>query len=219
MANTIYAAFADPDRAERAVGALLDHGVRPEDISVVRNHPGETISASIPPPPVTTSEGTVVSTPTSGTYAPPVTARDEDLNDIETSAKKGISITSPADAGAGAIKGTAWGAGLGVLAAIAAVTVPGFGIVLGGGALATALGAVAASAGAGAVAGAVTGYLKDQGVDEKNALHYEETIGSGGALVAVSVPSGGIDEMRVNEILTKYGATGVNSYATRGYVA
>ena len=35
MGNTIYAAFADPSQAEKATGALLDHGVRPEDISVV----------------------------------------------------------------------------------------------------------------------------------------------------------------------------------------
>ena len=35
MAETIYAAFADPARAESAAGALLDHGVAASDISLV----------------------------------------------------------------------------------------------------------------------------------------------------------------------------------------
>jgi len=38
MGNTIYASFIDASLAEKAAGALLDHGVRAEDISVVRGH-------------------------------------------------------------------------------------------------------------------------------------------------------------------------------------
>src|SRR5690348_13200169 len=34
--STIYATFADCDHAEKAVGALLDYGVRAEDVSLVR---------------------------------------------------------------------------------------------------------------------------------------------------------------------------------------
>lgn len=204
MAHTIYAAFANSSDAERAAGALLDHGVQAHDLSVVRAN-GETEGAHV----YEHSHGTLTEHPQSVDAS----------GDIETSAKQGISTTSPSDAGAGAMKGTAWGAGLGALAALAALTVPGVGIVLGGGALAAGLGAVAASAGAGAVAGAVTGYLKDQGVDEHVAHHYESAIGTGGALLAIAVPSGEVDEPRVREVLEKYGATQINSYAARGYVA
>jgi hypothetical protein len=35
MAETVFAAFADANRAEQAAGALLDRGAKPEDISVV----------------------------------------------------------------------------------------------------------------------------------------------------------------------------------------
>jgi uncharacterized membrane protein len=226
MGNTIYAAFADPNQAEKAAGALLDHGVRPEDISVVRSHGNETH--------VTTSQGTVDPNPgviggMAGVIDPTPNVvyeaeRHPDVitdtsGDVEASAKQGISTTTAADAGAGAVKGTAWGAGLGAIAVLASLIVPGVGLVLGGGALAAGLGAVAASAGAGAVAGAVTGYLKDQGVDEHVAHHYETTIGAGGALIAITVPSGDVSEEEARAIVDKYDATHVNAYATKSYLA
>src|SRR3712207_1830634 len=46
MSTTIYATFLDATNAERAAGALLDYGVRPEDVSVVRK---DVESASNPP--------------------------------------------------------------------------------------------------------------------------------------------------------------------------
>jgi uncharacterized membrane protein len=233
MGNTIYAAFADAEHAEKAAGALLDHGVRPEDLSVVRANSGEatvTTGQGVPTPVPGAIGGTagVVDTDYQGldygnaaqrTSLDPHPDAVDASGDVEASAKQGISTTTAADAGAGAVKGTAWGAGLGALAALASLVVPGVGLVVGGGALAAGLGAVAATAGAGALAGAVTGYLKDQGVDEHVARHYESTIGAGGALLAVTLPSGGIDEARAQEVLGKYGASNVNSYATRGYVA
>jgi hypothetical protein len=227
MGNTIYAAFADPGQAEKAAGALLDHGVRPEDLSVVRSHSGE--------PHITTAQGTIDPLPGAVAGTPGVIDPVGDIDyatrdrhpdvitdtsgDVEASAKQGISTTTAADAGAGAIKGTAWGAGLGAIAVLASLIVPGVGLVLGGGALAAGLGAVAASAGAGAVAGAVTGYLKDQGVDEHVAHHYETTIGAGGALIAVTVPSGEVSEEEARSVIDKYGATQVNAYASKTYLA
>lgn len=38
MSKTIYATFQDAASAERAVGALLDHGARKEDVSVISSH-------------------------------------------------------------------------------------------------------------------------------------------------------------------------------------
>lgn len=200
MSHTIYAAFADSEHAERASGALLDHGVRAEDLSIVRGNREQVLTAD---------DGTPIST----------TQSFDDAGDIESQAKNGISTTSAADAGAGALVGAGWGAGIGAIAALTSLVVPGFGLVIGGGALAAALGAFAASTGAGAVAGAVTGYLKDQGVDEDTAAHYERTIGEGGALIAITLPSGNVDELKAREILNKYGAANVNSFAARGYVS
>lgn len=227
MGNTIYAAFADPSQAEKAAGALLDHGVRPEDLSVVRSHADAAhltaTQGTIDPLPGTMAGTTGVIDPVpdvdyaNGTRHPDVIT--DTSGDVEASAKQGISTTTAADAGAGAVKGTAWGAGLGAVAVLASLIVPGVGLVLGGGALAAGLGAVAASAGAGAVAGAVTGFLKDQGVDEHVAHHYESTIGAGGALLAITVPSGEVSEEEARSVVDKYGATQVNAYATRGYVA
>lgn len=41
MATTLYGTFADIENAERAVGAMMDYGVKQEDISLVKNHQGE----------------------------------------------------------------------------------------------------------------------------------------------------------------------------------
>jgi uncharacterized membrane protein len=181
MARTIYASFEDKDHAEKAVGALLDHGARDEDISLVRK-----------------------------------AREDEREEDYDLSAKSGISTTTGADAGSGAAKGAGVGLGVGILAALTAVFLPGIGLVLGGGALAAALGGVAATTAGGAIVGAVTGYLKDQGVDEDMAQAYGETIDRGGALIAIQVPSGDLDEARAEQVLAKYEAGNVRGYDTRG---
>jgi hypothetical protein len=136
-------------------------------------------------------------------------ARDpyEDLpEEIDRAAKSGISTTTAGDAGIGAIKGAEWGAGIGVLAAVASLAIPGVGLVVGGGALAYAVGAALATAGAGAIAGGVTGFLKDQGVEDHIAASYSDEVRNGGALVAVEYPSGPVGEYQIREILEKYGA-------------
>jgi hypothetical protein len=223
MSNTLYATFSNPEAAEKAAGALLDHGVRPEDLSVVRkHHDGFTPVTS---PTATASDvlltsGSPIEPGVTGSIygTEPVVARREE-SDIEDVAKHGITTTTAGDAGAGAVKGSLVGAGIGAIAVLAALIVPGVGIVLGAGALASALGGVIASAGAGAAAGAIVGYLKDMGVDDQLATEYGETIEEGGAILAVSVPSGEVDEAEVSAVLNKYAATNVNRYESRTYVA
>jgi hypothetical protein len=293
MGNTIYASFTDSALAEKAAGALLDYGVRAEDISVIRGnqdientsseyqgtspvpvneqawtgenrnveanrigYSGAAFDSLSTPPDVTPSareiayeskaygdaatltgfegdgfqanvyptdreiENRDAMTSTAVGHDPNNWPREDRQpgDDIERAAKTGISTTTAADAGAGALKGAGWGAGIGIIAAIASLAVPGFGLVLGAGALATAIGAAAATTGAGAVAGAVTGYLKDQGMEEHVAASYENNIRNGGALIAVTFPSGNLQEAQIREVLEKYGAIGVNQYS-RGYVA
>jgi len=139
---------------------------------------------------------------------------DETANTYTTedSGKTGLSTTTGADAGVGAAKGAGIGLGLGVLAGLAVLAVPGFGLVLGGGALAAAIGAAGAATAAGAVAGGVTGYLKDQGLPEDSVRTYIDHLHTGGSLLAVTLPSGGVDVVSAEEIVSKYDGADVNVY-------
>jgi len=252
MSNTLYAAFTDATFAEKAAGALLDHGVRAEDLSLVqhesRYNMPTTVAEDTGVTPRVEGEmtGAMSDSPAvvgAGTYetARPIdsetymeeddfaTARNQADYDRETnmvdkdkpkdtlhaekSAKHGISTTTGADAGSAAITGGAWGLGVGAVAALASMLIPGVGIIVGGGALATAIAGLVATTGAGAAVGAVTGYLKDQGVEEHVAMKYGETVEGGGAILAVHVPSGNVDEPLARQMLEKYGAMNVNTYA------
>ena len=276
----LYASFADAAMAEKAAGALLDFGVRQEDISLVANDqygqtresyttqttdpnlaagatgaygtegtaagydtPGSAAGRNVAvyDNPATPGIGTagigtaglgtaglgsagmgttgmgmgLGSTPVTGDMNPldqggPDSAASQ--GDVETAAKHGISTTTPEDAGEGAVKGTGIGLGVGILASLAALTIPGVGLVLGGGALAAALGATALTAGAGAIAGGATGYLKEQGIPADAAERYHGTVTGGGAVLSLSIPSGKVDQGTAEQILAKYGAADVNAY-------
>ena len=220
--NTIYASFRDPELAEKAAGALLDFGMDANDISLLHHQAvgarrvGSTYGVDdyVEPTGVPSVQGSAE-----------VNERNfkdiEDCDKADLDAKSGISTTTPADAGVGAAKGAAVGLGVGAIAALASLMIPGIGLVVGGGALAIALAGAAGATGAGAVAGAVTGYLKDQGVEEHIATEFANTVQSGGTMFAVQVPSGKVDEAQARSILDKYGAENVHSYVStgRGYVA
>jgi hypothetical protein len=183
MRNSVYASFDDPSAARNAMGALLDHGARAEDISLVM--PDKYVD------------------------------RDDDddtetATDNERSAETGITTTTGDDAASGAAKGAGIGLGVGAVAAIVSVLVPGIGLVIGGGALATALAGAAATTAAGAIAGGVTGYLKDQGVPDEYATKFSETYARGGAILTISVPSGDVDSATAEGVLAKYGHANVN---------
>ena len=281
----LYASFADASLAEKAAGALLDYGVRQEDISLVAHdeygRTRESYTSQTAGGAANAGDAAVDATQSAGNrlgqagdrMAGAVTgafgaegtaagydaaaaeradradvragmAGNEDIvhgrnvgvydntnttgdlnpldqggpdsaasqGDTATAAKHGISTTTPEDAGAGAVKGTGIGLGVGILASLAALTIPGVGLVLGGGALAAALGATALTAGAGAIAGGTTGYLKDQGVPADAAEHYHGTVQAGGAVLSVNVPSGSVDQATAESVLSKYGAANVNAY-------
>lgn len=237
MPQTIYGTFADPANAERAAGALLDYGVKAEDLSVVANAEyrfkrltahdigprdqgrlgGEAGSAVLSAPPAPTAAGTTG--PEFRTQNVPADSRPIDIDEserIENAAKRGISVTTGQDAAAGAAKGAGIGLGVGVLAGIAALAVPGIGTVAGTGLLASAIGtaiagAVGTTAG-GAIAGGVAGYLKDQGVEGSVADRYNQTVIGGGALLAVSLPSNNVDVATGQALLEKYGASNITNF-------
>ncbi len=257
MAQTIYASFTDVDQAERAAGALLDHGVSKEDISLVAQASGtrrfqeQEVGVSNPEQAYAIAgEGSFATSPFNapndlniGAYPDPArpstigglpigdsteydssrTDRYADNNlgepnyhkdhsQAEAIAKSGITTTTPEDAGVGALKGTGIGLGIGILAGLAALVVPGVGLVVGAGALAGALGVAASTTVAGAAVGGLVGYLKDQGVPESDAQRFHHAVGSGGALLAVSIPSNGVDLQETEVLLNKYGAADISSY-------
>ncbi len=185
MTNT-YATFTDPHMAEKAGGALMDFGVKAGHISIVF------------------PEG-FVSSYHHEDNSESHQAHRADGHDAEHAAKSGITTTTVGDAAKGSVKGAEVGLAAGALAALAAVFIPGVGLVLGGGALAIALGGVAGSTVAGAVAGGVTGYLKDQGVPADATEAYVSVLGSGGAVVTVTPTDEIIDGPAVEGILIKYG--------------
>jgi hypothetical protein len=294
MRSTIFASFVDNAAAEKAAGALLDHGLSNDDISIVAQRDGDIQVAKSEPPrveynetnteyrdpvdpslaettgtsyghaivndmgrPTTAQEAfslpgdvaygatmaggiesndpmthyrggerpyddddgapTLKNEPTFGqvqqTTPPPVpvehTSTAEEREDV--TAKHGISTTTAADAGEGAVKGAAIGLGVGIAAALAAVFLPGIGLVVGGGAMAAALAGAAGTVGAGAIAGGVTGYLKDQGVPEESLTVYRDAYEHGGAVLGVHVPP---EQNRadVEAILAKYGAQNIEMY-------
>lgn len=194
--NVLHAAFYTDEGASRAVGALIDHGVEPEDISVIAQELPETWREHM--------------------------ERDADekstSEEIEDRSESGITITTGADAAAGAKKGAGVGLGVGVLAGIAALAVPGVGIVLGGTAVAlAAAGAVGATA-AGALAGGALGYLKDQGVDEETATVLHGRYQEGSIIVSVNTPSSDVSEGDISAVLNKYLAEDSEVAEERGVV-
>jgi hypothetical protein len=204
MTNTIYASFPDVWTAERAAGALIDHGIRAQDISFIANESYSDANRSV----VTPSDTAVVYNDATDVAA------IKETNEAESAAKHGISTTTAADVAAGAAKGVGVGAGVGVLAAVASLFVPGIGWVLGGGALAAALIGAAATTAAGAAAGGMYGYLRDQGLPDAAITSYTSTLMEGGAIMAVNCPSNDIDQGTIQGILAKYEATNVNHYGT-----
>lgn len=109
----------------------------------------------------------------------------------------------------GAVSGVVGGGILGGIAgwliAVGAITIPGVGPVLAGGALASALGVTAgtaaAGAGIGAAAGGVTGALIGLGIPEKDADFYEKGFREGGVIVTVRARN----IVRAIEILRSHG--------------
>lgn len=174
--QNLHASFQDYKMAEKAVGALLDHGVPKENITMVGPADGE---------------------------------------DHQKHAEHGVTTTTGADAAAGAAKGAGAGLVAGAIGLLASLFIPGFGIVTGGGALATALATAAGTTAAGAVAGSVAGFLQDQGVDEMAAQDFEKAIKNGGALVQVMTPAKDVPTGQIQELLTKYGATKFAGVAPR----
>ena len=219
MSRTVFAVFLQPDDAERAIGALEDHGFSRDRISVATMEQSaeeaqrEEAQEPLRPEdefmevqvedPSTPSDMNAVTDARLGGFA-------SDDSVIENEGKYGLTTTTPADAARGAAEGGVIGLGLGVLAGAAALLVPGVGPVLAAGPLWVALGGVLGTTAAGAVAGGVTGYLVDQGVAPATAESYASAIGAGSVVVTVHAEDRTANEAAA--ILGKYGGTSVAAH-------
>ena len=182
------ALFDNRDDAKRAIHALRDHGIPEDRISVL----------------ALANDG-------SGR------ASDMDVSDRISAPGKdeSISTTTPADAAKGAAEGAFIGAGLGLLAALSSIFVPGFGLVAAGGALATALGGAAAATAGGMAAGGVTGYLVDMGMDQQAAHETNEAVQRGGILVTVHpLDNTATDTSDIETLFAKYNGRPANAAAS-----
>ncbi|MGI4788473.1 MAG: hypothetical protein ACRYFS_06430 [Janthinobacterium lividum] len=218
--QTIYALFQNVADAERAIGALRDHGVPAENIGVANRQAAEQDETARVRDGYTrlTEDGTT----SAATYAPqagtapaaaiastitPRSAVDTPEN-VDSTGKLGLTTTTPQDAAAGAAVGSGVGLLAGILAAAAAITIPGVGLVLGGGILAGAFGVAAATTAAGAAVGGVTGYLRDMGMPEQAAANVSDRLREGDYLLTASVDPTRYDEIK--QVLLKYNAAGVD---------
>ena len=174
----IIALFDNHERAVKAGGALLDHGIDADRFDLVG---GERLRDR---------------------FRSHLEAKE--LDKKQSKIEHGVTTTTKADAKEGAKKGGTAGIALGAIGGLASLFIPGYGIVVGSGALATAIGTAIGAGAAGVVAGGVTGYLKDMGVDGKVAEDYDETVKKGGAIISVEYPTDGLHESQIREILNKY---------------
>jgi|GEM_PF-1436704 len=223
--QTLYALFQTVSDSERAIGALVDHGIPADHIGIIARRPAEQLESErvrnvytrISETDVNSLDepvATYVSRPEaippaalSSTITPTSTVDTPD--NVETVGKQGITTTTPEDAAAGAAVGTGVGLVTGLLAAAAALMVPGVGLILGGGALAAAIGAAVATTAAGAAVGGVTGYLRDMGMPEQAAERVADRLREGDYLISVEVETTRYDE--IHQLLLKYNAAGIDT--------
>lgn len=103
--------------------------------------------------------------------------------------------------GSATASGAVIGAGFGLLAGLAAVTIPGIGVV-------AALGPIIAGGVVGAVAGGLVGSLVDAGVREEDARCYTEGVRRGGTLVSLMARD--TDAARAVEVINRHNPVDLN---------
>src|SRR5258705_9650395 len=113
---------------------------------------------------------------------------------------------APEGATAGATSGAVIGGGLGWLAGIGALAIPGLGPFIAAGPIVAAL----AGAGAGGVVGGFTGALVGMGIPEYEAKRYEGRIKEGGILLSVHADDSEWTK-KAKEILERTGAQDISS--------
>ncbi len=118
---------------------------------------------------------------------------------------------APEGTATGATSGAVIGGGLGWLAGIGALAIPGLGPLIAAGPIVAAL----AGAGAGGVLGGLTGALVGMGIPEYEAKRYEGRVKEGGILLSVHCDDSNWTK-RAKETLERTGADDVSSTGEAG---
>src|SRR6185295_15180361 len=111
---------------------------------------------------------------------------------------------APEGTATGATSGAVIGGGLGWLAGIGALAIPGLGPLIAAGPIVAAL----AGAGAGGVVGGITGALVGMGIPEYEAKRYEGRVKDGGILLSVHTDDSDWAD-RAKKVLERTGATDI----------
>ena len=132
-----------------------------------------------------------------------VIGRDEDRTTVSDGTGEVLDDDAVGDTAGGALAG----AGIGAILGVAALAIPGVGPLAAAGAIASS--AIPGAAGIGArsarLAGGLTGFLKDHGVDDDDAEYYDGRINDGGIFVSADVGEGDVDAETAREILMRNG--------------
>jgi hypothetical protein len=123
-------------------------------------------------------------------------------NEYLEDAKKGETGTAEAT-----VTGARFGGGIGILASLAALAIPGVGPIIAGGAMATVL----TGLGIGAAAGGLLGAFKNLGISHQEAGLYEEAVRRGKVFIAVHVNEE--MEAQVSQVMEEHGAQDIHREA------
>jgi len=178
MQEHIHATFTHAEDAEQAAGILLENGVRAEDLTLIKHHPM-----------VEEAETEIA----------------EHESNASHEAEQHTTLIFGGGVETGAVRGAKWGIGIGAVAALATILIPGVGLVIGAGSLAAAIGTVSIGAGAGALAGVVSDHYSQEGLEEADGKRIEAIIADGGAMISVALPSGNVDVATAFKIFGQHG--------------
>jgi uncharacterized membrane protein len=116
-------------------------------------------------------------------------------------------LKKPTSTGAAAASAASFGGGVGIVAGLIALAIPGVGPIIAGGALATVL----TGLGVGAAAGGLVGAFTNMGVSHEEAPLYQEAVRRGGVVVAVHVNDP--MEQDAMRVMDEHGARDLNAEA------
>ena len=162
MADTIVRLFDRPADALRAVDRLEAMGIKDKDISLVANNREEWYGDD-------------------GLRHDRLQGHNRGIKDDDRDGKD----DRLEGAGDGATTGGLIGGGVGLLAGLGMLAVPGLGPVVAAGWLASTAAGAAVGAATGGIVGGIVGALTHEGVPEKEAQVYAESIRRGGSVVVV----------------------------------
>jgi len=261
MQPTVFGSYSRKEAAESLLGALLEAGVAPEDLSVVVRADGQVkrgdnleegvtglmmvdsgqtnalmyghvaiqsegseiyesrvgggISTSTPDDDVSSVEEMDDSQDAAEQMTYPATehsySEQEEFDTLGATNSGFFNTTKPGIEGLGLVD-SGEGRGMEMVSELSSVMLPGFALVLGDGALATAMmGAGVAAVVGGRPAAHLQDYLEDQAVPHDLAFMMARDFEAGGAIVAVAVPPGGLDSEVLRQILETNGAMNVQT--------